>query len=70
MKTYEIKGDQAHEIAEVLGWPHKNPVVVFENVGNGELVGGYDAGLDYDKDGYTFEWEWFIGHEQPKMEEK
>lgn len=55
----KIEGDLAHNLAELFEWPHKEPVFIFTKEPQG-CYGGYDSGLDYDKDGYTFEWEWQI----------
>ena len=54
-----IDGEAARQLANCFGWPFKIPVFEFSNE-NGKLFGSYDAGLDYAKDGYTFEWEWKI----------
>ena len=65
MDKFKITGEQAHAMAEFFGWPHKEPVFTFTregltSMGNLGVYGQYDAGLDYNKDGYTFEWEWKI----------
>lgn len=51
-----LRGKEARKLAECFDWPSKQPVFEFFNeVGN--LFISYDSGLDYQKDGRTFEWE-------------
>jgi hypothetical protein len=55
-------------MAKCFGWPFTDKSSFqFENA-NGELFGGYDAGLDYNKDGITFEWEWRIQNPMRKVD--
>lgn len=59
-----IAGDSAKQMAEFFGWPCKEPKFSFtkekgfRSVG---IYGSYDSGMIYEKDGFTFEWEWYIG---------
>ena len=52
-----ITGDVARRLAESRGIPAKEPVFEITVEGNGIYM-GYDSGLDYDKDGSTYETEW------------
>lgn len=55
-----LKGEDAENLANCFGWPVGIfPKFEFTNE-YGQLYGSYDAGLNYEKDGFTFEWEWEI----------
>lgn len=58
MKSVRIEGQTAVDLAFLFGWPAKNPYFEFEMEADGEIYAEYSAGLDYEKDGYTFDWNW------------
>lgn len=53
----QITGDVAKALAESQGMPAKNPVFELTLEGK-EIYMSYNAGLDYNENGYTFEKEW------------
>ena len=55
--TVKITGELARKWATQAELPSKEPTFELEVTEAGVYL-GYDAGLDYDKDGHTFEKEW------------
>lgn len=59
-KTFTLSVADSRKLAHCFGWPiGKNPKFEFTNE-DGYLMGAYDADLDYQKDGHTFECEFSI----------
>lgn len=54
-----ITGESAKQMTEFFGWPYREPTFIYTKEGDG-IYGTYDSGLDYDKDGHTFDWDWMI----------
>jgi hypothetical protein len=60
-KQFKLDEANSRMLAYCFGWPiGKKPEFIFTQEHDGQLYGEYDAGLDYNIDGYTFEWEFKI----------
>lgn len=57
-----ITGEKAIELAKLFQIPYKEPVWEFVVDVDGQMYLGYDSGLDYEGDGYTYEAEWKLDH--------
>lgn len=59
-KELIITGEAAKQMADFFGWPYKEPKFIYTREGKYDVYGTYESGLDYDKDGYSFDWDWMI----------